>query len=277
MAEISPSWEIAGKDVWNYPVYVVNMKAHHERREAAIDRLTEAGLSPTLVDAADGRARFEEFRRLADEPGRLKRASKPLTAGELGCYMSHWGIFEMMVAKQIPQALVLEDDFLLTPEFPAILDRLASMSLPDYDVIKLAIGEAGRSKAFTVVAPIIGEHALVRHHNVCNSTVAYIITLSAARKFLRYGMPIRYPIDVALNRSWEHGLNVLGIRPWPVIHDHHHSSTIGGERFEPKRERTPFGLKLERRWRKGLDSLAKRLQLWRWLLQDASWRRRSIR
>jgi hypothetical protein len=89
-------------------------------------------------------------------------------------------------------------------------------------------------------------------------------------------MPIRYPIDVALNRSWEHGLDVLGVRPWPVLHDLGSQSTIGAKRFDKKGEKGPIALRIERRLRKGLDSLAKRALVTRQWIGDARARRQAL-
>jgi glycosyl transferase family 25 len=254
--------------MWPHPIFVINLAASAARRRACAEQLTALGLTPTFVEAVDGRRMSDaEIAAIVDEPGRLRRAPKPLSKAEVGCYLSHWKVLERIVAENLPQALVMEDDLLADPELPAVLDALASTALPPYDMIKLGISEP-QVKPFTPIRPLTaGGAQLVRHHNVVNSNLAYVITRAGAERFLRYGMPIRYPVDVAMNRAWRHGMDILGVRPWPVMPNPAFASTIGGERFEEK----TAGHALERRARKAYDSLAKRLDLSRRLRRDAAW------
>jgi glycosyl transferase, family 25 len=76
---------------------------------------------------------------------------------------------------------------------------------------------------------------------------------------------------VAMNRAWRHGMDILGVRPWPVLPNPTFTSTIGDERFEE----TAAGHALERRARKAYDSLAKRLDVGKRLKRDAAWARRN--
>lgn len=255
---------------WAHPIFVINLATSPDRRRACAEQLARVGLTPTFVDAVDGRAMEPaEISRIVDEPGRLKRAPKPLSPAEVGCYLSHWRVLERIVAEDIPQALVMEDDLLVDEALPQVLQALASKPLPPYEMIKLGISEP-LTKAFEPILPLTATASLVRHHNVVNSNLAYVITNAGARRFLGYGMPIRYPVDVAMNRSWRHGLDILGVRPWPVLPNPAFSSTIGADRFE---DRAVGGaaLKLERRLRKAYDSLAKRLDVRRRLARDAAW------
>jgi glycosyl transferase, family 25 len=260
--------------VWPHPIFVVNLPQAVERRAASRAQLESLGLSPTFVEAVNGRAPDLDLDRILDRRGRLKRAPKPLSPGEIGCYLSHWKILNRIVDEGIPQALVLEDDFVVTDELPPVLAALASRDLPNYDIVKLAISEP-QTKSFEAIAPLTQASSLVRHHNVLNSTLAYVITREGAKRFLGYGMPIRYPVDVAMNRSWRHGMNILGVRPWPILPNLDFESMIGEARFSEAAAKAAGGvaLKLERRLRKAYDSLAKRAWVRRRMAGDAAWRR----
>jgi len=256
--------------VWPFPIFVINLPRSEDRRSSAITQLARVGLAPTLVAAVDGRTLDSvEIARLVDAEGRLRRAPKPLSPAEVGCYLSHRTVLERIVREGTPQAVVMEDDFLATDELPPVLESIATRTLPPYDMIKLGISEAQR-KTFTPILPLTGTSQLVRHHNVVNSNLAYVITRAGAARFLAYGEPIRYPVDVAMNRSWRHGLDILGVRPWPVLPNPAFASTIGPDRFD--NPASPIGRRLERRARKAYDSLAKRLDVGARLKRDAAWR-----
>lgn len=259
--------------MWPHPIFLINLQASADRRRSATQELARVGLTPTVAPAVDGRRLPpEEIARLVDAEGRLRRAPKPLSPAEVGCYLSHREVLERIVREAIPQALVLEDDLLATEELPKVLDAIATRRLPPYDMIKLGISEP-QTKAYTEVLPLTGASTLVRHHNVVNSNLAYVITCAGAERFLAYGDPIRYPVDVAMNRSWRHGLDILAVRPWPVLPNPAFASTIGGDRFEEARDPGSVGQRLERRARKAYDSLAKRLDVGRRIRRDAAWRR----
>lgn len=264
--------------MWTYPIFVISLKDRLDRRAAAAAQLAKVGLTPTFFDAVEGKKLpADEIAAVYDDAGRRRRVNKSLTGGELGCYLSHWAIFEKMVAENIPLALILEDDCLINDSLPRMLDCLTDPTLPPFDLVKMAIGEMGLNRGFYPVRKLTQEAALVRHLNICNSTVAYVISLAGARRFMRYGMPIRYPIDVALNRFWVHGLNILAVRPWPVLHDLSQESTIGGVRFENKgREKGSWLSQVERRARKAADSLAKRAYIFGGWIGDSAQRRKAL-
>jgi len=257
--------------MWPHPIFVINLATSPQRRRACAEQLARLGLEPAFVDAVDGRQMSDaEITAIVDEDGRLRRAPKPLTKAEVGCYLSHWRVLQTIVSEGVSQALVMEDDLLAGDELPDVLAALAAKPLPPYDMIKLGISEP-QVKPFTPILSLTEGAALVRHHNVVNSNLAYVITGVGAERFLRYGMPIHYPVDVAMNRAWRHGMDILGVRPWPVLPNPAFASTIGGERFEEK----AAGHALERRARKAYDSLAKRLDVGRRLKRDAVWARRN--
>jgi len=259
--------------MWPHPVFVINLATSPERREAAGAQLAAAGLAPTFVEAVDGRKMTDgELAAVVDFEGRLRRAPKPLNRAEVGCYLSHVSVLERIVAQDIPQALVMEDDLLATVELAPVLDGLASMALPPYDMIKIGISEP-QTKPFTPIMALTEASSLVRQHNVVNSNMAYVITRAGAERFLGYARPIRYPVDVAMNRAWRHGLDILAVRPWPVGPNPAFRSTIGDERFGAAADPGTPRQRLERRLRKAYDSLAKRADVARRLRRDDAWRR----
>ena len=257
------------------PIFVINLATSPDRRARAQAELAKVGLSARFVDAVDGRKLPpEEIARIVDEAGRLNRAPKPLSGAEVGCYLSHLKVLETIVAEDILQALVLEDDLTTTADLPAVLQAMERQDLPPYDLVRLGISEP-LVKRFTPIVELTPVSALVRHHNVVNSNLAYVITKAGAQRFLRYARPIRYPADVAMNRSWRHGLDILGVRPWPVEPNLAAGTTIGADRFEDAPAPGTLRQQAERRLRRGYDSLAKRLELWVRKRGDRAWKRRS--
>ncbi|MDE2486036.1 MAG: glycosyltransferase family 25 protein [Alphaproteobacteria bacterium] len=259
--------------MWPHPIFVINLKTSADRRKAAEDQLLAQGLTPTFVEAVDGRRISDaEVAALVDFQGRLRRAPKPLNRAEIGCYLSHCAVLERIVAEDIAQALVMEDDLLATPELAPVLDAIATRTLPSYEMIKVGISEL-QTKPFTPIMALTAISSLVRRHNVVNSNMAYVITRAGAERFLTRARPIRYPVDVAMNRSWRHGMDILSVDPWPVGPNAAFRSTIGDERFAEAKHPGTLRQRLERRFRKGYDSLSKRIDIQARLKRDAAWKR----
>merc|ERR1712146_231873 len=98
-------------------IYVVSLARRPSKRLRALQELKAAGLRAYILDAVDGDAVETQ----ADVsccgarvmPGYIGNSIHrlPLTTGEFGCFLSHWGIYEKIARENIPCALILEDDF----------------------------------------------------------------------------------------------------------------------------------------------------------------------
>ena len=94
----------------NMPVYVISLARAADRRAGIIDRLTVAGMKYEIVDAVDG-----ETLDLNSFGDRL--VNRSMTKGAIGCFLSHYNLWQRMIAEQIPTAIVLEDDALWDEDF----------------------------------------------------------------------------------------------------------------------------------------------------------------
>jgi len=79
-------------------------------------------------------------------------------------------------------------------------------------------------------------HSLVVHLTRTTSSAAYAINRKAAETLLRTMRPISEQVDHALERPWETGLRVRGVRPLPVtLAPVATVTTIGGTDAAPSR------------------------------------------
>ena len=84
-----------------------------------------------------------------DRAGALAKSGRTLSAGEIGCYLSHVDCARRFLASGADHALVLEDDFHADADLPAFLQALAAHLGPraDWDVVNL--GNAAKRFATT--------------------------------------------------------------------------------------------------------------------------------
>lgn len=209
----------------------------------------------SLADAVDRKARFErsalpcvapyEFFDAHKELARPLRHQKGITrsthgrslrTAELGCYSSHYALWQWLADSACDQMLVLEDDVCVDWAFIDYLLRhdFRSMGIP---YLRLFAKIPARWRY--VASPFLDRYRhLIRFTSYALGTQAYLITKPAAVKWLQAGRDIRFPIDVFMDRYWEHGIPDLAIYPFPVL-ERFEASSIGAGRFEP--ENVPLG------------------------------------
>ena len=67
----------------------------------------------------------DELARHYDDKRFNRYEGRSVSSGELGCALSHIGIYKKIVRDDIPHALILEDDAWLNPNLPMILEAIS--------------------------------------------------------------------------------------------------------------------------------------------------------
>ena len=240
------------------PIYVINLDRSPDRRDRMAKRLSVLGLSPTFVTGVDGKTLDVSSIPNYDRAGRLARVGKDIRPNEFGCYMSHVSAIRRIVDEGHEAGVIMEDDLFIDDPFPELLERTLQ-ARAHFDMVRFATG--AKSPKHRVLMQLDNTHNLVRFNNTVSGLLCYMLTADGARKALKFCERILYPVDVALNRSWDNGINQLGVFPFPVRHDWDTPSTIGDARFDaPPKEPGLRGawLGLYRFWNRQSDSIAKR-------------------
>uniref|UniRef100_A0A8C5VYZ7 procollagen galactosyltransferase n=1 Tax=Microcebus murinus TaxID=30608 RepID=A0A8C5VYZ7_MICMU len=161
-------------------VFMINLKRRQDGGRQEIECL--------LVEAVDGKAmNASQVEALGIQmlPGyRDPYHGRPLTKGELGCFLSHYNIWKEVVDRGLQKALVFEDDLRFEIFFKRRLMNLmrdVEREGLDWDLIYV-----GR-KRMQVEHP---EKAVPRVRNLVEAdysywTLAYVLSLQGARKLLR--------------------------------------------------------------------------------------------
>ena len=117
-----------------------------------------------------------------------------LSAGEVGCALSHLQIYREMVEQDIPYLLILEDDVALTPEF---IDHLSMFErfIHNHMRGKAAVLHLYRQRQFIRPIERWDNQITVYSTQYALGTPAYIITKEAAQAVLQIQTPLRWEID----------------------------------------------------------------------------------
>lgn len=168
--------------------FVVNLKQSVHRRFHIQQQADAINLPIELIDAIDGKSLTnEELARYVD-----CFEESALTKGEIGCALSHLSIYEKMVAENIPLALILEDDVVLSPALPQILAELECLNPADVPTVCLlnSVGRyIDRDKFLSN-----GKYKIVPTLDSL-SAYSYVINLKAAQNLLTFSLPIKWEAD----------------------------------------------------------------------------------
>ncbi|WBU53383.1 glycosyltransferase family 25 protein [Paracoccus sp. SCSIO 75233] len=121
----------------DWPIFVLTLEGDDLRRQALIDALDAANLAHRLFFGVDGRNGLAEtYQPLIDRAAATRRMGRAMTDGEFACALSHRLIYETILSEGLEGAVILEDDAIPGPDFPAFLaagcHRCARLALLDY-------------------------------------------------------------------------------------------------------------------------------------------------
>jgi glycosyl transferase, family 25 len=233
----------------------------------------------SMADAGERRSRFEERARTApvawsfypartslhpalryDEEGAIVAKGRPLRAGEIGCYSSHYAAWQDLQSDDADQYVVLEDDVIVDWTF---VGKLAQVDLAAMGVNYLRLYYKYPARAALVKENFIDRaRSIVELAGHAYGTQGYAITKAGAKLFLDHCRRVCRPIDDEMDRTWVHGQRNLAVFPSPILEESA-GSTIGSTRFETFV--VPKHLKLKRlvahrveRWRRDASTTVRR-------------------
>lgn len=213
------------------PVFLINMARDVARRRQMTERLDAIGLPFTVVEAVVGATLDLATCAHYDGARRRRCFGRDMTAGEVGCLLSHRAIMQRMVDENIAAAVVLEDDVCFEPDFPDVLHALMATTRR-WDIVRFLgsdkITRLGRRR----IAPLLGRYWLARIPGTHGGAHAYLLTQAAARVLLRHTERAWMPIDTLQGRCWMTGLESVVVHPAPLHTDPAAGTTIEDARFD---------------------------------------------
>jgi glycosyl transferase family 25 len=223
---VAGSGEVAGDArAARTKVTVISLPDATERRAAFSARADGVELDWGFLDA-----RGELGQGLTHDPDEaIVYKGRPLSAGELGCYSSHYAAWTTFLETAAAQLIVFEDDTIVDWTF---IEKLARIDFQARGVsfLRLFAMDPGPCRRVQANAVDFQRH-LIEYSDRVFGGQAYVLTRAGAERLVRHCRTVRRPIDDELDRSWAHGLPNLCIFPFPVIAESG-VSNIGLGRYE---------------------------------------------
>ncbi|KDR07691.1 hypothetical protein L798_02745, partial [Zootermopsis nevadensis] len=202
-------------------IYMINLLRRPERRKRMLHCFKELGIHATILNAVDGLLLNESSLREWDIHMLPEYTDpyhkRPLTMGEIGCFLSHYNVWRQVVERGYNRVMVLEDDIRFEPFFRQkvshVMAEMQQLEL-DWDLVYL-----GRKRLHESDEPWVpGSRYLVRA-GYSYWTLGYLLSQSGARKLLA-ARPLEnlVPVDEYL----------------PILFDKHPQDTWKG--YYPQRD-----------------------------------------
>ncbi len=204
------------------PIYVVNLDRAPERWTKVSAGLAREGLQPERFSAIDARAGEHLPHSRYDEARTLARRGLPLVPAELGCFASHYLLWQRILKSGKP-AVVMEDDVRIDAGFARAVGLARSLA-GRYPMIRLCALQRGRQPR--LIADLGEGYRLVRHNKGPGGTQAYFLTPAGAERYLEDARVWFEPVDDHMDAYWRHGVAALAIEPYRVSHDDEGQSYI---------------------------------------------------
>ena len=222
------------------------------------------GLHINREDYAD---RLEQYHSKKGSCFRLRhnkaRFAGKLSPGEIGCYLSHYNLWKKIVDKNIPAAVILEDDAEPNPDFTTVISEIASCDW-QWDLVYLH--RDCSDKIYRILQPLSGGYRLTQLAYTPPAACAYLISKEGAHKLLEHCYLMHHGLDVVWKDFWNWNGRVYAVCPNPVRQLYPASTIIQTDSLsetEKFADKTPIWLLISRVVRKWKISAIKRWSYWR--------------
>ena len=212
------------------PVFIINLEHSADRRSRMAAQLDSLHLNYIFFKAVNG---FDLNLETLPSYSKLRRRlffGRDLTPGEMGCLLSHRAIYQHRLEANIKSAVILEDDVIIEPDFPDVINALIIAPIK-WDVIRF-LSSPKVYKQSRHIGLLCGPYALTRLTRTPGGAHAYLLTQHAARIFLSHMQRNWLPVDILHGHVWRTGLETFAVQPSPVSQDTEIESTIEVSRFD---------------------------------------------
>ena len=198
--------------------------ANSRRREEFSQAAADARLPWEFFD---GYAQIAQPLRYSPEDA-IRHTGRALTPGEIGCYTSHFKLWEDFLRSPSQQLVVMEDDVIA--DWKAV-ERLAREDLAGRDIHILRLFATHPFPFDFCLYRFLSPHAhLVRVRGLILGCQAYIVTRRGAEALLNATTQVVRPLDHEMSRYWSYGVTNYCISPYPVLERYGVSSIGQAER-----------------------------------------------
>lgn len=194
------------------PIYVINLATSSARRERISARLNELKIPFEIFPAVDGRTHPHPLFARYNDKKRQRYRRKKLAGGELGCFASHYLLWQKCLELNQP-LVVMEDDVNVSDLMSGAIAE-AEKLIGSLRYIRLA-GTSLHRRPYKVIGKV-GHFELIDHIRGPSGTLCYVISPSAAKDLIAHADEWFLAVDDYMDRYWGHGVDCFSLMPFVV-------------------------------------------------------------
>ena len=221
------------------PIYVINIPTSIIRRENIIRQFKEMNIDFDFFTAINGKNETNHllFNRYNEEYTK-KHLGRVLTKGQLGCFASHFLLWEICINLN-KNIIILEDDALINNDLFHEF-YINSMNLdPKFECVRLFKNKKIKYKSKKIAS--YKKYNLSLFDKGHRSTTGYLLSPSGAKKLINNCTRWSVPVDIYMDQFWVNDIKCYGVEPECLTHNPQLDSDIGYQK-----EKKSFPTKIKR-------------------------------
>lgn len=244
----------------NTPIFVINLEKSISRKKFIIEQFEKlekeysVSFNYQFFLAINGKENpdFYLFKKY-NEQKRFQRKGNTLNLSQLGCFASHYLLWEKCI--ELNQGIIiLEDDAILHYNFPEVY-KFTSLKDNIFEFFWLSPPVSARKNQNGDKLYTFSEnYSIYKFYGPWNNTTGYYITPNAAKKLLGYCKEWIYEVDITMERYWENKIEYLSLLPFCIEPDLNFESNIIMNKGKPNRT---MSIRIRREFYKMLDKYNK--------------------
>jgi len=189
--------------------WVINVKTSKAKRDFFTSQARDISLDFKYYNAVTPKT-LHNFNYISDEYLQTKVFARPLLKTEIACAISHRNLWKkLLVEKYVNYYCIFEDDTFLNKDIVGLINHDL---IKQFDLIKFSGRKNTPNKS---VLDINDKYKLFKLAYGPLDAGAYRISKKAASILLSFTYNLTHPIDIMMDRSYDHGIDIHSILPYP--------------------------------------------------------------
>ncbi len=192
--------------------YIINLDRAVDRWTRVERLMAPTGIEYERVSAVLGKALQLPIPEFSERLYRLCHGKRP-NLGTVGCFLSHIKTLRLFLQTNAEHAIICEDDITPAINLRSVVE--AAIQYQDaWDILRLSGFHHSHPRR---VCQLDDQHHLAVNFTRLCGTGSYAVSRHAAEVLLEKLLPMKVPIDHALDREWFYGLRAMSVDPLPVL------------------------------------------------------------
>ncbi len=195
--------------------WVINVKSSKNKRKFFLEQANNCELNFKFFEAVTPKT-LHLYDFLSDPNIQRSKFARPLMKTEIACAISHISLWKKLLEDdEAEYYCIFEDDTYLDKNLTKII---TNPKIENFDLIKFS----GLKKVpYKKIHSINNNYSLMKLAYGPLDAASYRISKKAAKKLINYTYNLTHPIDIMLDRSFDHGIPIHAVFPYPCKTDWH--------------------------------------------------------